>query len=54
NTVKIVLSTNIAETGVTIPDVTVVIDTCRQREMRYDDVNGTDKLEECFVSQVCI
>eukprot|EP01134_Creolimax_fragrantissima_P006069 CFRG6069T1 len=48
---KIILSTNIAETGVTIPDVTVVLDTCRQREMRFDEVNGTDKLEECFVSQ---
>lgn len=33
---KIVLSTNIAETGVTIPDVTCVIDTGKHKEMRYD------------------
>lgn len=32
---KIVLSTNIAETGITIPDCTVVIDTGRVKEMRY-------------------
>ena len=32
---KIVLATNIAETGVTIPDITCVIDTGKHREMRY-------------------
>ena len=32
---KIVLATNIAETGITIPDVTCVIDTGRHKEMRY-------------------
>jgi len=32
------LATNIAETGITIPDITCVIDTGKHREMRYDDV----------------
>lgn len=32
---KIVLATNIAETGVTIPDITCVIDTGKHKEMRY-------------------
>lgn len=32
---KIVLSTNIAETGITIPDVTCVIDSGKHREMRF-------------------
>jgi ATP-dependent RNA helicase DHX29 len=31
---KIVLATNIAETGITIPDITCVIDSCKHREMR--------------------
>ncbi|KAL8795002.1 MAG: hypothetical protein Q9195_002450 [Heterodermia aff. obscurata] len=33
---KIVLATNIAETGITIPDVTCVIDTGKHKEMRYE------------------
>ena len=33
---KIVLATNIAETGITIPDVTCVIDTGRHKEMRSE------------------
>lgn len=32
---KIVLATNIAETGITIPDVTCVIDVGKHKEMRY-------------------
>lgn len=32
---KIVLATNIAETGITIPDVTCVVDTGKHREMRH-------------------
>lgn len=32
---KIVLATNIAETGITIPDVTCVLDTGKHKEMRF-------------------
>lgn len=33
---KIVVATNVAEASVTIPDVTVVVDSCRVKEMDYD------------------
>lgn len=36
---KIVLATNIAETGITIPDVTCVIDTGKHKEMRFVSSN---------------
>ncbi|KAI8835604.1 P-loop containing nucleoside triphosphate hydrolase protein [Chytriomyces cf. hyalinus JEL632] len=48
---KVVLSTNIAETGVTIPDVVYVIDTCRAREVSYDEKRNLTRLGEVLISQ---
>ncbi|KAI5840146.1 DEAH box polypeptide 36 [Tricharina praecox] len=48
---KIVLATNIAETGITIPDVTAVIDTGKHKEMRFDEKRQLSRLIETFVSQ---
>ncbi|KAJ3020558.1 UNVERIFIED_CONTAM: hypothetical protein HDU68_010116 [Siphonaria sp. JEL0065] len=48
---KVVLSTNIAETGVTIPDVVYVIDTCKAREISYDQKRNITRLSEVSVSQ---
>lgn len=48
---KIVISTNLAETGVTIPDITCVIDTGKHREMRFDEKRQISRLVETFVAQ---
>uniref|UniRef100_A0A4W4H038 RNA helicase n=1 Tax=Electrophorus electricus TaxID=8005 RepID=A0A4W4H038_ELEEL len=48
---KIVLSTNIAETGVTIPDVLFVIDTGKTKENRYHEGSQMSSLVETFVSK---
>ncbi|XP_027490850.1 ATP-dependent RNA helicase DHX29 isoform X4 [Corapipo altera] len=48
---KIVLATNIAETGITIPDVVFVIDTGRTKENRYHESSQMSSLEETFVSK---
>ncbi|MCJ1397878.1 hypothetical protein MMC11_001074 [Xylographa trunciseda] len=48
---KIVLATNIAETGITIPDVTCVIDTGKHKEMRFDERRQLSKLLESFISR---
>jgi ATP-dependent RNA helicase DHX29 len=49
--VKIVLATNIAETGVTIPDVTCVIDTGKHKEMRFDERRQLSRLVQSFISR---
>jgi ATP-dependent RNA helicase DHX29 len=48
---KIVIATNIAETGITIPDVTAVIDTCKEKIMRYNERRQLSKLSEAFISR---
>ncbi|XP_069483380.1 ATP-dependent RNA helicase DHX29 [Ambystoma mexicanum] len=48
---KIVLATNIAETGITIPDVVFVIDTGRTKENRYHESSQMSSLVETFVSK---
>lgn len=48
---KIVLSTNIAETSVTIEDVAFVIDTGRAKEKSYDPHLKTSTLQDSWISQ---
>ena len=59
---KVVLSTNIAETGVTIPDAVYVIgniwillliclDSLRAREINHDQKRGISKLVDTFISK---
>ncbi|KAL7274738.1 hypothetical protein RUND412_002346 [Rhizina undulata] len=48
---KIVLATNIAETGITIPDVTCVIDSGKHKEMRFNEKRQLSRLVETFISR---
>jgi ATP-dependent helicase HrpB len=48
---KLILSTNVAETSLTIPGVTTVIDSGLARIARYDETTGLDKLELSPISR---
>jgi len=48
---KVILSTNVAETSITIPDCTVVVDTCREKQSSYDPSNRMPLLVERFASR---
>ncbi|XP_057710392.1 putative ATP-dependent RNA helicase DHX57 [Corythoichthys intestinalis] len=48
---KIIISTNIAETSVTIDDVVFVIDSGKLKEKRYDASKSMESLEDTWVSR---
>ncbi|XP_072265233.1 putative ATP-dependent RNA helicase DHX57 [Pyxicephalus adspersus] len=48
---KIIISTNIAETSITIDDIIYVIDSGKMREKRYDPSKSMESLEETWVSK---
>ena len=48
---KIILSTNVAETSLTIDGVTAVIDSGLARIVRYDGARGIDRWETCRISR---
>lgn len=48
---KIVLSTNLAETSVTIDDCVFVVDTGKMKETRFNSNQNMESLEMCWVSR---
>ncbi|OQR99882.1 ATP-dependent RNA helicase [Thraustotheca clavata] len=48
---KVIVSTNVAETSITINDIVVVIDAGKAKEMAYDAINRRSSLKECWISQ---
>ena len=53
-TVKIILSTNIAETSLTVADVSYVIDTCRVKESRYQSSSRIKELITVWTSHAAM
>jgi len=49
--IKIIISTNVAEASITIPDVSIVIDTCKVKEITYDVELQANNLITKFASQ---
>ena len=47
---KVVISTNIAETSITIDDIVYVVDSGRAKENRYDPVNRLPQLVDTWIS----
>ena len=52
--IKVILSTNVAETSITIPDCTVVIDSCREKQSSYDPINRMPMLLDQFASKASL
>ena len=52
---RVIISTNIAETSLTVPGITHVIDSCRKKEVRFDPKTGLEVLTEVEASKAeCI
>jgi HrpA-like RNA helicase len=49
--IKVIISTNVAEASITIPDVSIVIDTCKVKEITYDVELQANNLITKFASQ---
>ena len=48
---KIILSTNIAESSVTLPDVAYVIDFCLEKQIRYNPISNMERLDLVWTSK---
>ncbi|GBP79903.1 Probable ATP-dependent RNA helicase YTHDC2 [Eumeta japonica] len=53
NARKIIISTNIAETSITIDDVVYVIDSCKVKEKYYESSGGVCSLQCVWTSRAC-
>ncbi len=48
---RVIVATNIAETSITVPGIKVVVDSCRQRSVRYNPTTGIIEMGTEFISR---
>lgn len=48
---RVIVATNIAETSVTVPGITLVVDSCRERSVRFNPSTGIEELGTSFISK---
>lgn len=51
---KVILATDIAETGITVPDVVYVIDSARHKQMRWNEHKGLSSIDTHWVTKANI
>ncbi|KAH0554070.1 ATP-dependent RNA helicase DHX30-like [Cotesia glomerata] len=51
---KIVLATDIAETGITVTDVVYVVDSCTHRQIRWQEKRGISSIDSHWISKANI
>ncbi|CAH1764356.1 12892_t:CDS:10 [Entrophospora sp. SA101] len=50
---KIILATNIAESSITVPDVSIIFDSCLRKDLLYDKETRCYSLNEQWISKDC-
>ncbi|CAG8542535.1 6158_t:CDS:2 [Paraglomus occultum] len=50
---KIILATNIAESSITVPDVTIIFDSCLRKDISYNEISRAYSLDEQWISKDC-
>src|SRR4051794_32416464 len=51
--VKVILATNIAESSITVPDISIIFDSCLRKDVFYDWDTKCFSLNEQWISKDC-
>ena len=53
NILQVILATNIAESSITVPDVTIIFDSCLRKDISYNEISRAYSLDEQWISKDC-